>query len=56
MNRVAKLEPTITSLTTSGFPHDSGSSDGLAFFERYGENFDPTTAEGDIQIWMPTKE
>ncbi|HKW56045.1 MAG TPA: GyrI-like domain-containing protein [Candidatus Acidoferrum sp.] len=47
-------------LPASGHTHASGaeSSDGetLAFFERYGENFDPGSGEGDIEIWVPIKE
>jgi AraC family transcriptional regulator len=43
-------------LAASGFQHDSGSSDGLAFFERYGENFDSRSGGGDIEIWVPIKE
>jgi AraC family transcriptional regulator len=25
------------------------------FLERYGENFNPTTLMGDIEIWVPVK-
>ena len=27
----------------------------LLFIERYGEKFDPATASGDIEIWVPLK-
>jgi AraC family transcriptional regulator len=43
-------------LPTSGHAHDSTSGDKLAFYERYGENFDPRTGTGDIEIWVPIKE
>jgi AraC family transcriptional regulator len=43
-------------LPTSGHTVESSPQDGLAFFERYGENFDPRTGTGDIEIWVPIKE
>lgn len=46
-------------LLASGYEHASSSKasdDTLAFYERYGENFDPHTGEGDIEIWVPIKE
>lgn len=47
-------------LPASGHEHSSGAepsnNEALAFFERYGENFDPRTGEGDIEIWIPIKE
>ena len=43
-------------LSTSGHAHDSASNDKLAFLERYGENFDPQSGAGDIEIWVPVKE
>lgn len=43
-------------LATSGHTHDSASGDKLAFFERYGETFDPRSGTGDIEIWVPVKE
>jgi AraC family transcriptional regulator len=26
-----------------------------AFFERYGESFDPKTGKGDIEVWIPVE-
>jgi AraC family transcriptional regulator len=26
------------------------------FFERYGEEFDPQTGMGGIEVWIPIKE
>jgi AraC family transcriptional regulator len=43
-------------LPASGHLFDHTPQDGLAFFERYGENFDPRSGTGDIQIWVPLKE
>jgi AraC family transcriptional regulator len=43
-------------LPSSGHTVEGSSQDGLAFFERYGENFDPRTGTGDIEIWVPIKE
>ena len=31
-------------------------SDGPDFFERYGEDFDPRTGTGDIEIWLPVRQ
>jgi AraC family transcriptional regulator len=39
-------------LPTSGLEVDKE----LGFFERYGENFDPVTESGDIEVWIPIKE
>ena len=25
------------------------------FFERYGEDFDPRTGYGDVEVWVPIK-
>jgi len=46
-------------LPASGYEHASSpgaADDALAFYERYGENFDPRSGEGDIEIWIPIKE
>lgn len=47
-------------LPALGYDHAPSSktatADTLAFFERYGENFNPRTGEGDIEIWVPIKE
>ena len=43
-------------LATSGHQHESTADDRLAFLERYGENFDPRSGTGDIEIWVPIKE
>lgn len=37
-------------LPNSGYTHNSQS---IHFFERYGEEFNPTTGIGDIEIWLP---
>ena len=33
-------------------PAKSGAPD---FFERYGEDFDPRTGHGDVEVWIPVK-
>lgn len=47
-------------LPASGCQHagSSGASseDTLAFFERYGEDFNPATGRGNIEVWVPVKE
>jgi len=40
-------------LPNSGYRHASASENALHFFERYGENFNPHTGEGDVEIWLP---
>jgi TetR/AcrR family transcriptional repressor of nem operon len=41
-------------LPTSG--HEPAKATGAPdFFERYGENFDPQTGYGDIEVWVPVK-
>ena len=37
-------------LPTSGFTHNTQS---IHFFERYGEDFNPVTGMGGIEIWLP---
>ena len=36
-------------LPTSGYQHDRS----LGMLERYGEQFDPHTQSGDVQVWVP---
>jgi AraC family transcriptional regulator len=47
-------------LPASGYRHawSSGSlsEDALAFFEQYGEDFNPATGRGNIEVWVPVKE
>lgn len=33
-------------------PEDAGAP---AFFERYGERFDPAAGEGDVEVWLPLR-
>jgi AraC family transcriptional regulator len=41
-------------LRTSG--HEAAKTAGVPdFFERYGENFDPQSGIGDIELWLPIK-
>ncbi|WP_052417463.1 GyrI-like domain-containing protein [Cellvibrio mixtus] len=40
-------------LPSSGYKHATAEENALHFFERYGEQFNPHTGEGDIEIWLP---
>lgn len=40
-------------LPDSGYTLNSKSHPPLHFFEYYGENFNPITGMGDIEIWLP---
>jgi AraC family transcriptional regulator len=41
-------------LQTSG--HEAAKTAGVPdFFERYGENFDPRSGIGDVELWVPIK-
>jgi AraC family transcriptional regulator len=57
---VSKLRETLdaiwqTWLPNSGVVAARGGSDAPAFFERYGEDFDPRTGIGGIEVWIPIK-
>ncbi|HSC67362.1 MAG TPA: GyrI-like domain-containing protein [Cellvibrio sp.] len=40
-------------LPHSGYQHQAEQENTLHFFERYGEQFNPQTGAGDIEIWLP---
>lgn len=40
-------------LPASGYQHSVAQEYSLHFFERYGEQFNPQTGEGDVEIWLP---
>lgn len=42
-------------LPGSGYALDSKPENALHFLEYYGENFNPETGLGDIEIWLPIK-
>jgi AraC family transcriptional regulator len=42
-------------LPESGLQVSAASADSPVFFERYAERFDPRTATGDVDIWIPIK-
>ena len=53
---VSTIWKTLDAIYTEWLPasgHDL--ADTPKFFERYGEKFDPATASGDIEIWVPLK-
>jgi AraC family transcriptional regulator len=54
---VSKLRNTLEAIQYEWLPQ-SGYGDGptakeWAFFERYGDRFDPRTGMGDIEVWIP---
>jgi AraC family transcriptional regulator len=55
---VSKLKDTMTAiwewLPQSGHEH-ARTAGAPAFFERYGEEFDPQTGMGGIEVWVPIK-
>jgi AraC family transcriptional regulator len=40
-------------LPQSDYQPPEPQEDSLHFFERYGEQFNPQTGEGDVEIWLP---
>lgn len=40
-------------LPNSHYQHASAGENALHFFERYGENFNPHTGLGEMEIWLP---
>jgi len=40
-------------LPDAPYRHATGAENTVHFFERYGEQFDPLTGTGDIEIWLP---
>jgi AraC family transcriptional regulator len=57
---VSQLRDSLETIWQKRFP-ESGhqlsapSADSLAFFERYTERFDPRTASGEVEVWIPVK-
>jgi AraC family transcriptional regulator len=55
---VSKLRETIDAIWHIWLPnsgHIAAQGDVPAFFERYGEDFDPRTGIGGIEVWIPIK-
>jgi AraC family transcriptional regulator len=42
-------------LPESGYEHADADAGAPDFFERYGEDFDPQTGMGGIEVWVPVK-
>jgi AraC family transcriptional regulator len=42
-------------LPQSGYQHADADPAAPDFFERYGEDFDPQTGTGGIEVWIPIK-
>ena len=57
---VSKLSHTIDAacewLPRAGFRTPASAAGLLAFFERYGEGFDPRTGMGAVEVWFPIRE
>jgi AraC family transcriptional regulator len=43
-------------LPKSGLQHARPDPDAPDFLEVYGENFDPETGTGDLEVWLPVKK
>jgi len=57
---VSQLRDSLDAIWQTRFPesgHQLGapSSEAPAFFERYTERFDPRTASGEVEVWIPVK-
>lgn len=55
---VSKIRDTIDAIFSRWLPGSGctvvpAGEDRVAFFERYGEGFDPHTGSGDIEVWVP---
>jgi AraC family transcriptional regulator len=55
---VSKLRNTLDDVwhkwfPSSGYKPVQPAPDAPAFFERYGERFNPQTGMGDVEVWMP---
>jgi AraC family transcriptional regulator len=55
---VSKLRNTLDHIwhkwfPSSGYKPVQPAGGAPAFFERYGEGFDPRTGMGDVEVWMP---
>jgi AraC family transcriptional regulator len=60
-DHVSKLRNTLDNIWHNWFPssghHPVQPAGGApAFFERYGERFNPQTGMGDIEVWMPIQQ
>ncbi len=59
-DHVSKLCHTIETIWNTGLEHFGrkplrGKNGAPAFFERYGEDFDPQTGMGGMEVWVPIK-
>ena len=50
---VSSIPSTIEAIWTKWLPNSGHQAAGTASLERYGEQFDPLTHSGDIEIWLP---
>ncbi len=50
---VATLRDTCDAIWSDWLPASNGSVIEAPWFERYGENFNPHTGEGGLEIWIP---
>lgn len=52
---VSSIHETFDAIHNSWQPNTSHEVLGTPFFERYGEEFDPLTGLGGVEIWIPIK-
>jgi AraC family transcriptional regulator len=57
---VSKLSNTVGTILSkwlpqSGYEVAHAGADAPDFFERYGEDFDPQTGTGGMEVWIPIK-
>jgi AraC family transcriptional regulator len=57
---VSKLHETCDAIEREWLPRSQyafahGTPGAPGFFERYGEDFDPHTGSGDVEVWVPIK-
>jgi AraC family transcriptional regulator len=57
LEHVSRLWNTIDAIGRKWLPNSGYevAADAPGFFERYGENFDPQTGTGGMEVWMPIK-
>ena len=54
---VSTLHDTIDQIWRRWLPESGHEAEpGAAFFERYGDDFDPRTGTGNVEIWVAVKE
>ena len=55
-DHISTIRRTITTIWNAWLPASGLKAADAPNFERYGENFDPVTGNGGIEIWIPVRE